>query len=85
MTTSSTPTFDEVDKHIQAADLTAIQPGGKLHAAAAAPAAAVLPNICAAYKIVRPILVLASNTPILPQKWRDALKAFIGVLDAICP
>jgi hypothetical protein len=86
MATSSSPTFDEVDKHIQAADLAAIQPGGKHFPAAAAGAVpAALPNICPAYKIVRPILVLASNTPIIPQKWRDAIKAFIAVMDVICP
>ncbi|QJW97347.1 hypothetical protein [Frigoriglobus tundricola] len=75
----ATPTFEDVDKHIQAADLTAIQPAG------GAARAIALPDICPAYKIVRPILVLLSNTPIIPQKWRDAIKAFIGVLDLICP
>ena len=82
---ATVPSFEDVDKHIQAADLTAIQPGGKSHPPAGATGAAALPNICPAYKIVRPILVLASNTPLLPQKWRDAIKAFIGVLDLICP
>jgi hypothetical protein len=84
MAASTNPTFDEVDKHVQAADLSAIQPGGKHHPAAAAGAAA-LPSICPAYKVVRPILVLASNTPLIPPKWRDAIKAFIGVMDVICP
>ncbi|MDY3561787.1 hypothetical protein R5W23_003215 [Gemmata sp. JC673] len=82
---ATVPSFEDVDKHIQAADLTAIQPGGKSHPAAGVTGAAALPNICPAYKTVRPILVLASNTPLLPQKWRDAIKAFIGVLDVICP
>ena len=71
------PTFEDVDKHIQAADLTTIQPP--------AAGAVALPNICPAYKIVRPILELASNSLFLPQKWRAAIKAFIGVLDVICP
>jgi hypothetical protein len=79
------PTFEDVDKHIQAADLTAVQPGGKHHPAAGVTGAAALPSICPAYKIVRPILVLVTNTPFIPQKWRDAVKAFIGVLDVICP
>jgi hypothetical protein len=85
MAKTQDPTFDEVDQHIKNADLTAIQPGGKHHPAAAPAAAAALPNVCAAYKIVRPILVLLSNTPLIPQKWRDAIKAFIGVMDVICP
>jgi hypothetical protein len=81
-------TFEDVDKHIQGADLSVFQPGGKHFMKAGAPPAtpaAILPNICPAYKIVRPILVLLSNLPLLPQKWRDAIKAFMGVLDAICP
>jgi len=80
------PTFEEVDKHIQAADLSVFAPGGKWHpTAATASAAEVLPNICAAYRIVEPILTLVSNIPLIPQKWRDALKAFMGVLDSLCP
>ena len=70
----STPTFESVDKQIQAADLSVFQPGGKYHlapGAAAAPAAAT-PNFCAAYKIVRPILELLLGTPFIPQKWKDA-------------
>lgn len=79
--TSSTPTFEEVDKHIQKADLSAFQPGAK--AAAATPAAAI-PNVCGIYKIVRPFLLLVSGFPI-PQKWKDAIKLFIKAMDALCP
>jgi len=82
MATGNTPTFEDVNKHIEAADLGAIQPGGKAHPVAGN---AALADICPAYKIVRPILLLASNTPLLPQRWRDAIKAFIGVVDVICP
>ena len=82
---SSSLTFEEVDKHIQGADLSAFQAGGKQAAAAGAAPAAALPNVCGIYKVVRPILVLVSNLPIIPQKWRDALKTFISVLDTVCP
>ena len=83
---TTNPTFEEVDKHIQSADLSAFQPGGKHHlsAAPASPAAAI-PNLCAIYKVVKPILTLVANLPIIPQKWRDAIKAFMKVLDALCP
>jgi len=82
---ASSPTFEEVDKHIQSADLSAFQPGGK-HAATTSATAAALPgNVCAAYHIVKPILILLENTPFIPKKWKDAIKAFVGVLDAICP
>lgn len=84
---SSNPTFEDVEKHIQSADLSAFQKGGKLHvsASAAASPAAAIPNVCAIYKIVRPILVLLSNLPLIPQKWRDAIKLFIQALDVFCP
>jgi uncharacterized membrane protein AbrB (regulator of aidB expression) len=83
---ASNLTFEEVDKHIQSADLSAFQPGGKHHVAAA-PAAkeAAIPNVCGAYQVVRPILVLLSNLPLLPKKWKDAIKVFMQVLDTICP
>jgi hypothetical protein len=76
--------FEEVDKHIQAADLSQFQPGGKMHAGDAK-GAAVVPNFCAAYKVVKPILQLIVNLPIIPKKWRDAVQAFITVADALCP
>jgi hypothetical protein len=85
MAAQTNPTFEDVDKHIQAADLAAIQPGGKHHPAAGAAGAAALPSVCPAYKVIRPVLVILSNTPLIPQRWRDALKAFIGVMDVICP
>jgi hypothetical protein len=81
------PTFEEIDKHIQAADLSAFQPGGKHHVAAAAakanPAAAIT-SVCPAYKIVKPILLAFMAFPFFPAKWKDAIKAFMGVLDLIC-
>jgi hypothetical protein len=84
---TNAPTFEEVDKHIQSADLSAFQPGGRHHVAAAAAAnpAAVIPNVCGIYKVVRPILALIANLPLIPQKWKDAIKAFMQVLDALCP
>ena len=84
---ANNPTFEEVDKHIQSADLSAYQPGGKHHlsAATAASPAAAIPNLCGIYKIVRPILAIIANLPLIPQRWRDAIKAFMQVLDAVCP
>ena len=82
---ASNPTFEEVDKHIQAADLSVFQPGGKLHPAPGAPAAAALPQICPMYKTVRPILLLIENALIIPKKWRDAIKLFVQFMDIICP
>jgi hypothetical protein len=82
---ASNLTFEEVDKHIQSADLSAFQAGGKHHLAAGAAPAAAIPNVCAAYHVIKPILTLIANLPIIPKKWKDAIKAFMGVLDALCP
>jgi len=83
----TTPTFEEVDKHIQATDLSAFQPGGRHHVAATAAAnpTLALPNVCAIYKVVKPILTIVATIPLIPQKWRDAIKTFIQVLETLCP
>jgi hypothetical protein len=82
---ATNPTFEEVDKHFQAADLSAFRAGGKYHLAPGTPAAQAIPNICPIYKIVRPFLLLASNLPLIPQKWRDAIAEFVKVMDTFCP
>lgn len=81
-------TFEEVNKHFESADLSQFQEGGKNHFSAEAVAktpALVLQNVCGIYKIVRPFLALVSNIPLIPKKWRDAIKTFMGVMDGICP
>ncbi len=75
---ANVPTFEEVDKHIQSADLSALKPSGTGSAAA-------IPNVCQAYGVIRPILALVSGVPLIPKKWRDAIKAFMQVMDSICP
>jgi hypothetical protein len=84
---ASNLTFEEVDKHIQSADLSAFQPGGKsyLSATAAASLAAAIPNVCGAYQVIRPILALIANLPLIPKKWKDAIKVFMQVMDTLCP
>lgn len=80
-------TFEEVDRHIQKANLSAFQSGGSRRMSAAsakASPAAAIPNVCEIYKIVRPILGLVLNFPI-PKKWKDAIKLFMQAMDAICP
>ena len=87
-TLSSNPTFEEVDQHVNAADLTPFSAGGAHHAATrsvGATAQAIPANICAAYKIVKPILNLLLNVPLIPASWKAAIKVFMDVLNAICP
>ena len=80
--------FEEVNKHIESADLSTFKAGGKSHFAATDIAKApgdVLQKICGIYKVVRPILVIVSNLPLIPQKWKDAIKTFINLMDGLCP
>ena len=82
------PTFEEIDKQINALDLKAFQPGGKQHFTAAAAKAApadVLQRICTIYRGIRSILIALENFPLLPKKWRDALKTFTNLMDTLCP
>jgi len=79
------PTYEEIEKHLDSIDLAAFQPGGKHHPGAAAGTAAALPNVCPAYKMVRPILLAVVAFPLIPKKIKDAVKAFMSVLDMICP
>ena len=77
---AKTLTFEEVDKHVQKADLSVFKVGkGKGAAALAAP------NVCPAYKTVRPILALVASLFLIPKKWRDMITAFMGVMDMLCP
>lgn len=84
----ATVTFEQIDSDIQKLNLADYQPGGKAHftaEAVRANPAAVLPQICPIYKAIRPILVILSNLPLIPPGWRNAIKAFIGIMDALCP
>ncbi|HZI56967.1 MAG TPA: hypothetical protein VFF39_09335 [Verrucomicrobiae bacterium] len=80
-------TFEQIDAAINKLDLASHQNTvAKLSANAAGNPALALPQLCPIYKGgVRAILVLLSNFPLIPQKWRDAIKALISVLDLLCP
>jgi hypothetical protein len=78
------PTFEEVNAHIEKADLKKLQKatGGS---AESLTAAGVGGQVCAGYKVVRPILLLVSSLPLIPSKWKAAIKAFIAIMDGFCP
>jgi hypothetical protein len=78
--------FENIDKGIKSAQRK--HRGAELSSRAKdalenAPAS-VKDTIYEYYKPIRPILVVISDLPLLPQGWRDALKAFIAVMDQIC-
>jgi hypothetical protein len=80
--------FEEVNAHFEKADLVPFQKGGEKHFTAATAAdnpAGTLQRICSIYKVVRPFLVLISNLPLIPAKWKEAIKTFIGLMDTLCP
>lgn len=77
-------TLEELEAHIDKYDLKALAPGGKQHTAATASAAGI-PNVCPAYKMIRPVLKAVLVIPFLSKKIKDAIKAFISFMDAICP
>jgi hypothetical protein len=79
------PTFEEIEKHLESFNLADFQPGGKHHVTAAGGTAAAIPNVCPAYKMVKPILLAVLAFPLIPKKIKDAIKAFMAVLDVICP
>ncbi|MDQ2975678.1 MAG: hypothetical protein M3R69_09750 [Acidobacteriota bacterium] len=82
-------TLEELEAHIDKYDVKSFQPGGKNAPAAAGAAAggtaAAIPNVCPAYKMVKPILQAVLLIPFLSKKIKDAIKAFMSVMDAICP
>lgn len=84
--TDQTFTFEQIDAGINRLDLASHQRAvAGISAQAAGNPALALPQLCPIYKAVRPILVGLSNLPLIPQKWRDAIKAFIGIVDLLCP
>jgi hypothetical protein len=80
-------TFEQIDAAVNKFDFAAHHATvAKLGPAGAQNPALALPQLCPLYKtIVRPILVVLSNLPLIPQKWKDAIKAFIAVVDVLCP
>jgi len=78
------PTFEEVNKHIESVDLAALEKAPP-KASVSASALAIPSQVCAAYKVVKPILRLLIGTPFLPAKWKTAIKIFMRFMDPICP
>lgn len=81
-------TEQQVEQHFESLDLNEMKAGGALHFSAAdvkAKPAEVLGKVCGIYQKVRPFLELASNLFLIPKKWRDALKTYMGLMDTVCP
>ncbi len=76
--------FEEVNALIEKADLKLYQTGGNYHFNAATRQAEpgnVISKICGIYKIVAPILKLVASLPLIPAKWKAAIKTFTDLMD----
>lgn len=78
MAIGKTPTFEEINKHIEAAHLP-------LKVGHGTDAAAAQVNLCAIYKVVKPILQLVSMFAFFPAKWQAALALYLQAMDVFCP
>jgi hypothetical protein len=81
-------TFEAIDAHIKRANLAQFEAGGPRHFTAATAAnnpAAVFPQICQIYQVIRPILQGILLIPFIPASWKAAIKTFMTLMDALCP
>jgi len=68
--------FEAIDKHID----TNFTPGSSNLKAAAGTA-----DLCGIYKTVKPILGAILLIPFIPAKWKEVIRAFMAILDGMCP
>ena len=70
--------FEEINRGISALELV------EAEAALEASPEDIRRRVCEIYQAIRPILVVLSNFPLIPKAWREALKVFIRLMDALC-
>ena len=79
-------TFEQIEAHIKSANLEQYDnPKAAVVAGAPRDLAGELQKICGIYKGIRPILQAVSTFPLIPASIKNAIKAFMKVMDAICP
>lgn len=81
-------TFEQINDHINKADLSIFKTGGEKHFRSADVKTAsgdVLQKVCSIYQVVRPVLQGILLIPFLPVKWKEAIKTFISLMDTLCP
>ncbi|MEO8568328.1 MAG: hypothetical protein ABI419_04315 [Ginsengibacter sp.] len=81
-------TFEQINDHINKADLSQYQKGaaGNFRAAdVKTDAGGVLQKVCGIYHVIRPILQAILKIPFIPEKWKEVIKTFIGLMDTLCP
>lgn len=79
-------TFESVNAEIDKLDLSQLEVDLKsTKTAAAQEAADGIAKVCSIWNKIGSIVKLIANFPLLPKKWRSALKLFIDVMDSLCP
>ena len=81
-------TFEQINEHINKADLSIYKKDGAKHFKAAdisADAGGVLQKVCSIYHVIQPVLQGILLIPFIPKKWKDALRTFIGLMGTLCP
>lgn len=77
-----TLSFESVNQQIEAVDLETLSAYADQDMSALS-IDDIKQQICAAYKIIRPILKFI--LPFLPEKWKKAIEIFILFMDGLCP
>lgn len=81
-------TFEEVDQHLASIDLdrklSLTGPLAIRKNEARTDPAQVVGKVCAIYQVVSPVLRLVARVPIIPLKWRDAIRKFCDMMDLLC-
>lgn len=81
-------TEQQVNEHFDNLDLSEMAPDGGLGfnaADAKANPGEVIGKICTIYHKIRPFLDLVDNLFFIPKKWREAIKSYMVLMDAVCP
>lgn len=81
-------TFEQINEHINEADLSRFESGGEMHFRGADVKKAsgeVLQKVCGIYHVVRPVLQGILLIPFIPAQWKAAVKTFISLMDTLCP
>lgn len=76
-------TLEQIEAHLQSSNLEQFneqQPGAQ-----AQDITSQLQRICGAYRAIRPILNAVLNFPLIPASIKNALRAFMSVMNMICP
>jgi len=80
-------TLEQLEAHLKKGNIEQFATNGgataQTDAAAAAPAD-VLKKICGAYKVIKPILTIVLNFPLIPSSVKNAIRTFMNIMNGIC-